>query len=158
MAAVWLEPNDLAAFAQIDDAKALVMITDALALAARVAPCILDDSFAYEDAARAILRGAILRWHEAGSGAYQTQQQSTGPFSNSVTMDTRQQRRGMFWPSEITDLQDLCKGSETSGAFSVDTLGGWMAPAHADICSLRFGANYCSCGASLTGAFPLYEA
>jgi hypothetical protein len=34
----------------------------------------------------------------------------------------------MFWPSEIEQLQDLCKGPEVSGAFSVDTVGttfGW---------------------------------
>jgi hypothetical protein len=34
----------------------------------------------------------------------------------------------MFWPSEIEQLQDLCKGPEVSGAFSVDTVSptiGW---------------------------------
>lgn len=117
MAAVTLDPSDLVPFALIDDVKAEAMIEDALALAARIAPCILDPLFTYEAAARAILRGAILRWNEAGSGA--VSQQSAGPFAQ--TLDTRTQRRGMFWPSEIEQLQDLCKGPETSGAFSVDT-------------------------------------
>lgn len=117
MAAVTLQPADLEPFASIDTNKAVAMIEDVLAMAVRVAPCIVSDDFAYAAAARAVLRGAILRWHEAGTGALQTQ--SAGPFAQSL--DNRQQRRGMFWPSEIEQLQDLCKGPETSGAFSVDT-------------------------------------
>jgi len=72
------------------------------------------------------------------------------------TLDTRQQRRGMFWPSEIEQLQDLCKGSEVSGAFSIDTVP-TFGVVHADICAINFGALYCSCGAVLTQGLPLYE-
>ena len=152
MAAVVLTPDDLAPFATIPEEKADAMIDDALALAARVAPCILTDDFQYAAAAKAILRGAILRWNDAGTGA--AVQQSAGPFG--VSFDNRQVRRGMFWPSEIEELQKLCQGSESSGAFSVDTapcLGG----GHMPWCSLLFGANYCSCGADLSGGVPLYE-
>jgi hypothetical protein len=42
------------------------------------------------------------------------------------------------------------------GAFAVDTVGTQITQ-HADICALRFGALYCSCGAVLTMLFPLYE-
>ena len=154
MAAVALVPEDLAPFAEIPEAKALAMIEDALALAATVAPCIIETTFAHEAAARAILRGAILRWHEAGTGALQ----SEGIGSYNYTVDNRQQRRGMFWPSEITQLQELCKtNGEASGAFAVDTLGVGTPIEHADICSLRFGATYCSCGAILTQTVPLWE-
>ena len=128
MSAVALTPADLEPFAVIDAVKAQAMIDDALALAARVAPCILTAEFAYEAAARAVLRGAILRWNDAGSGAFTSSQQTAGPFSVSQGIDNRVQRRGMFWPSEIEQLQDLCKGPEVSGAFSVDTAGttfGW---------------------------------
>jgi hypothetical protein len=119
VAAVELTPDDLTPFAVIETAKAQAMIDDALALAALVAPCITDDDFAYATAAKAILRGAILRWNEAGSGALQAQ--TAGPFG--VTMDNRQQRRGMFWPSEIEQLQQLCiDGNPTGGAFEIDTL------------------------------------
>jgi hypothetical protein len=107
---VSIKLSDLAPFAEIPDAKAQAMIDDALALAARVAPCINDEDFAYPDAAKAIIRGAILRWHEAGAGALQAQQ--AGPFGQ--TLDTRQPRRGMFWPSEINDLTALCSSSSTS--------------------------------------------
>ncbi len=140
MPAVSLQPSDLTPFADINIDKAAAMIDDALAIAARVAPCILDEDFAYESAAKAVLRGAVLRWHEAGTGA--TVQQSAGPFAQSI--DTKQQRRGMFWPAEIEQLQDLCKGVETSGAWSYDTapaLGGLHAP----MCHWHFGAA-CTCG------------
>lgn len=153
MAAVSLSnAADLAPFATIDDAKATLMIADALALAARVAPCILDETFEHDAAARAILRSAILRWNEAGTGALTSE--SLGDYS--YTSDSRQgqARRGLFWPSEIEQLQNLCKGQDT-GAFSVDTVP--TSVTHADICAVNFGANYCSCGASLTGGWPLYE-
>jgi hypothetical protein len=152
VAAVSLDPEDLTPFANIPEAKALAMIQDALALAARVAPCILEDAFLYDAAARAILRGAVLRWLDAGTGALQ--QQSVDDYSQ--TVDTRQQRRGMFWPSEIQQLQDLCKGEETSGAYAVDMVSA-ASVVHADICALNFGAEYCSCGAVLTQNLPLYE-
>lgn len=156
MPAVELTPDDLAPFATIDATKAQAMIDDALAMAARVAPCILADEFEYDAAAKAILRAAVLRWHESGSGALTQHAVTRGPFGETQTYDTRQTRRGMFWPSEITELQKLCVGDETSGAFSIDT-----APSggvHSPICALYFGAVYCSCGADLTGyVYPLYE-
>lgn len=152
MPAVSLLVSDLAPFATIDPVKAQAMIDDALALAARVAPCITEGDFPYAGAAKAILRGAILRWNEAGTGAFQSTQ--TGPFGASV--DTRQVRRGMFWPSEIDQLQDLCASAKTGKAFNVDTVS-TTAIVHADICALNFGALYCSCGAVLTLSYPLWE-
>lgn len=126
MTAVRLTPDDLAPFATIDLSKALAMIEDALAMAAVVAPCITTAEFAYPDAAKAIIRGAVLRWDESGTGAMQ--QVTSGPFS--TTMDTRQTRRGMFWPSEIQQLQALCTTSGTY-AVEIDTMpagGGVPAP------------------------------
>lgn len=152
MTAVFITTSDLAPFATIDAVKAQAMIDDAMAIAARVAPCILEVTFAYEAAAKAILRGAVLRWNEAGTGATSTQY--AGPFGQ--TIDTKQQRRGMFWPSEIEQLQELCRGTEVSGAFSVDTAPGAGVVGHADSCSINFGALYCSCGAVLTQNLPLY--
>ena len=155
MAAVEFTTDDLMPFADIDEMKAQAMIDDALALAARVAPCILTDDFAYGGAAKAILRGAVLRWNDSGSGALQAE--SAGPFSQ--TFDTRQQRRSLFWPSEIEALQGLCQSdSDDAGAFSIDAVPELGSAAHADICALYFGADYCSCGAVLTaGLYPLYE-
>lgn len=45
--------------------------------------------------------------------------------------------------------------SASTGAFSIDTASG--AGVHAAMCSLNFGATYCSCGADLTNyAYPLF--
>jgi hypothetical protein len=148
VAAVVLTPDDLAPFADIDPVKAQAMIEDAVAIAATVAPCILTDSFQNAAAAKAIIRGAVLRWNEAGSGA--TTSETIGPWSSSTSAP----RKGMFWPSEITDLQKLC--STSSGAFAVDTVS-TSQQQHADICALNFGALYCSCGAVLTNLYALYE-
>ncbi len=42
------------------------------------------------------------------------------------------------------------------GAFVIDTVG--TSIVHADVCSINFGALYCSCGASLTNyMYPLWE-
>ena len=154
MAAVTLAPADLAPFATIEEAKAQAMIDDALALAARVAPCILEDTFEHAAAAKAILRGAVLRWHEAGSGALQAR--TVGAVSEQV--DTRQQRRGMFWPSEISDLQRLCAEAQAVGAFSIRPTGPGTLAGHTPYCDLMFGGTTCSCGYTLSGGVaPIYE-
>lgn len=149
MPVVTLTPDDLTPFANIDTSKALAMIDDALAMAAVVAPCINDETFAYEAAARAILRGAIIRWNDSGSGALS--QQGAGPFQ--VSYDNRQPRRSLFYPSEISQLQDLCKESGTEQAYTVDTVSTTIQ--HAEWCAVNFGANYCDCGASLAG-YPIF--
>jgi len=97
----------------------------------------------------AIMRGAIMRWNDAGSGARSSV--TAGPFGE--TIDTTVARRGMYWPSEITNLQAICSGGVKSGAFSYDTVA--TSTIHADTCSLNFGATYCSCGADIAG-YPLY--
>jgi hypothetical protein len=99
--------------------------------------------------ARLVLIGAVKRWAEAGAGALQSE--TVGPFSR--TIDTRRNTGYRLWPSEIEQLQAICQQS-TSSAFSVDTAP--CSSVHADICALRFGATYCSCGADIAG-FPLYE-
>ncbi|MDX1879765.1 hypothetical protein SBE55_18310 [Mycolicibacterium sp. 141076] len=142
MTAVAIAPVDLAPFAEIAEAKAQAMIADALGMAAVVAPCIAESEFSHADAAKAVIRGAILRWHEAGQGGIQ--QLTSGAFSQ--TMDTRQTRRAMFWPSEIAQLQKMC-AADSPGAWSYDM----MQPrsSHLAECALSSGGQYCSCGALL---------
>lgn len=114
----FLDASDLSPFAEIDSAKAEAMIEDAEAMALLAAPCIAADDFAYPTAVKAILRGAVLRWNDSGSGALQAQ--TAGPFGQ--TLDTRQERRGMFWPSEIVALQSLCADSQ-GGVYSTSLAG-----------------------------------
>lgn len=145
-------PADLAPFATIDATKAAAMIEDALGMAEVVAPCIAEPEFAHRRAAKAILRGAILRWHEAGAGAATTK--TAGIYGQ--TVDTRQPRKAMFFPSEIDQLRKLCRpDDDTGGAYSIDTLPTETVE-HAEICSIYFGGG-CSCGALLTQGLPLYE-
>lgn len=128
MAAVSLSPSDLTPFApNLDEVKAQAMIDDAIALAARVAPCILDEDFPHGAAAKAVLRGAILRWIQSSetgptltAGPYQLRQD--GGDSDAVKLAQLRARRSLFWPSEINDLQDLCRSSSPD-AVSVTQIG-----------------------------------
>lgn len=114
----YLSVDDLAPFATIEVAKAEAMIEDAEAMALLAAPCIGAVGFAHTTAVKAILRGAVLRWNDSGSGALQAQ--TAGPFGQ--TLDTRQERRGMFWPSEIVALQSLCSTGQ-GGSYSISLAG-----------------------------------
>lgn len=154
----FLTATDLAPFVDVEPAKAVQMIEDATALATLAAPCLGATPSSLSDpqvaAVKAILRGAILRWVDAGSGAFQTRAENIGSYGYSEGYDTRQARRGMFWPSEITQLQAICGGRDAQ-AFTVDTAVLGFGVGHADICSLNFGAVYCSCGALLaSGLLP----
>lgn len=115
--ATFIIPDDLVPFATIDVAKATEMIADAESQAILAAPCITglttvpvgetDEARALREAkiaaVKGILRAAILRWNEAGSGVTQTE--VTGPFSKTTQY---QGRRSMFLPSELTDLRSVC--------------------------------------------------
>lgn len=149
MPALNIEPSDIEPFASIEEAKLDAMIADALAMARAVAPCVIDFDFEHADAAKAILRQAILRWNDANSGAVASQ--TAGPFQ--VTYESSA-RRSLFWPSEIQQLQKLCNKADSGGAWGYDTLGEPVLR-HAEGCSVYFGAP-CSCGAILTGKGPLW--
>jgi hypothetical protein len=130
-----------------------LMVSGANARAARVAPCLVATdpvpTVEQTDEAKLILVGAVKRWAEAGAGALQSQ--TAGPYG--MTIDTRQRTGFNLWPSEIEQLQDICKG-EGSGAFSVVSAPGGSA--HLPWCSLLMGAAYCSCGVDIAGE-PIYE-
>jgi hypothetical protein len=112
-----LEADDLTPFATIDADEAEAMVADAIALATLAAPCLGDVLTALQESqAKAVLRSAVLRWHESGSGA--TSQNVAGPFQQTVTPLAR---KSLFWPSEIDALRNICKSATSGGAFSVDT-------------------------------------
>lgn len=120
-----LDPEDLQSFAKIDPDKARDMIADAEAMAALAAPCITDPEFRENEglvaALKAILRQSILRRNEAGTGALS--QVGAGPFQMSA--DTRTPTRGLFWPSEIVQLRELCAAfneEDQDKAFSVNMI------------------------------------
>lgn len=154
----FIQVADLAPFADIEASKAYEMIRDATAMATLAAPCLVTEPSPLADhqvdAVRAILRGAILRWHEVGSGAIRTRQETTGPFGGSETTEPAV-RRGMFWPSELTQLQNICREAGSGGAFAIDTTPTWYGSPHLDTCSVNFGGG-CSCGIILTAGAGYY--
>lgn len=113
-----LTPDDLKNFATIAPAKAQEMIDDAIGEAAFHAPCILKPDFPahLRGFVKSKLRGAVLRWNEAGTGAVTTQQ----TMSYGQTVDTRQPRKGMFFQAEIDQLKQLCRADDEGGAFNID--------------------------------------
>lgn len=105
----------------LDEAVVEILIRDGLAMARRVAPCIDEDDFAYPDAAVAIIRGAVLRWAESGSGGISYEANTAGSFSHQVSFDNRQTRRSLFFPSEIKELEALC-AARSGSVFAIDTV------------------------------------
>jgi len=105
-----------------------------------------------KDIVRAVVCSMVKRAMVAGLQAgVSAQQQSAGPFAQSLTFTnpagdlylTRAERRRL--------------GGVAARAFEIDTRPA-RSGNHADICTLNFGGNYCSCGAVLTeGLYPLYE-
>ncbi len=92
----------------LTEATANLYIADVEALAAVDAPCIIEIDFPYRDAVKAILRQAVLRWHRAGEGGVVSQQQTAGPFGQSTSYD-KSAGLGRLWPSEVRQLQALCR-------------------------------------------------
>lgn len=126
MAAI-IEKTELPAALQAAELIDL-MIAGANSKASRVAPCLVtaatadpptDEQVEQLAEAKLVLVGALKRWLDAGSGA--VQQQTAGPFS--MTTDTRQRTGWRLWPSEITDLQDICKDPTAGGLRSVGLVG-----------------------------------
>lgn len=103
------------------------MVAAANARATRVAPCLAWDG-SDEDhpvptadmlaEVKLVLIGAVVRWSESGAGSLQSQ--TAGPYN--LTVDTRQRTGYNLWPSEIEQLQELCRSfTATGGAFTIDT-------------------------------------
>ncbi len=124
-------------------------VEGANAQAQRVAPCLASidhpPTSGQLSEARLILAGAVIRWSQAGSGAVQSE--SAGPYG--ITVDTRQPSGYNLRPSEITQLQDICKNGSEKQAFAIDTAPRHLV-VHAEICSVRWGGP-CSCGADIAG-------
>lgn len=138
-------PKDVAG-----NAMSETWVDGANARASRVAPCLTGtdpeptaDQLAE---ARLILVGAVIRWAESGSGALQSQTREAGPFTSAITVDTRQRTGFNLWPTEIRQLQDICKTVGKPKAFAVDTVRPQIP--HSPVCSVYF-RGACSCGADI---------
>ena len=129
---IFIEPEDLAHFATIPEAKAAAMIADAEAKAILAAPKLATTALEPQQLAqvKAILRDAILRWNDRGSGALT--QTSVGQVS--ISTDTRYSTRNLFTEAELDLLRAIAAddGAQAGGAFAVD-LGQPNSPAGIDL-------------------------
>lgn len=82
-------------------------------------------------------------------------QDTTGPFSGSFTLATE-----TLGDMRLTadDKAILLGGANRRGkAFTVDTTPRSTPNLHSEVCNLRFGASYCSCGSDINGgAGPIF--
>ena len=108
----------------VADEQVEAMIADAIAQATLVAPCLKDEARLDHDQTaqfRAVLRGVVLRWIDAGNGAVTSLMETMGPFARQQTVDSSKLRKGLFWPSEIDLLQQICRGGPGRKSATVDT-------------------------------------
>lgn len=114
--------NDLKNFPEADgltESRANDMIADVEAEAVSSAPCLSDPAFPHLPAAKSILRGAVLRWANAGSAGVKTRQETAGSFTEMTTWDNTHaatRSAGRLWTSEVRKLQDLCRKWKSEGA------------------------------------------
>lgn len=107
MAAVEIGPNDLGFIQNLDTARALWVISSTVSRAAQLAPCILSGDLpdGEAEAAKAVLLDAIVRRYENTPGLNRTRQ--AGDLTESADAT---KLPVLFWPSEITELQNICRG------------------------------------------------
>lgn len=93
-----------------------IYIEDVWAQAVVEAPCLASPTLPdhLKDAAKAILRQAVLRWARAGDGGVTTEQKTAGPFSQTTTFAARGE--GRLFPQEVTRLQKLCLTHSAAGS------------------------------------------
>ena len=104
------------------------------------------------DTARDVVVAMVTRVFRNPEGVRQ-QQTGTGPFTGSVTYGGEQPGGLVITDDELAQL----RGKRPGQAFGIDTLGlGSGVIVHAASCAINFGADYCSCGAILTQAYPLW--
>lgn len=120
----YLAPADLAPFITLDHAKAAALIEDAEVYAAIAAPPLAHASqltAVQRSQVRAILRRAVLRQADAGSGALS--HETAGPYS--YTLDTRRAHADAFLTDAEKDALRAVVGLRRSTqAFTVDLLPG----------------------------------
>lgn len=152
---------------ELTEAEATPMIRSAWARAISIAPCLGTGFDELTDVQKEIvcdvLRGAILRWADRGSGA--VAQRNAGDYGETL----RGGSTGLFQPDEIRDLQDVCSEHKRRGRATTIPTGDnrGMVTQHADWCAVNFAAGalapgvgtpvFCDCGADLTdGQGPLW--
>lgn len=86
-----------------------LMINGASAAAYRAAPCLKDNPTEEQLAeAKLVILSAVARWLSDGSGMAGTSL-TAGPFTQATTAPPLRASGYRLWPSEISDLQSICR-------------------------------------------------
>lgn len=104
----WITPEDITVMVpDVTPEKAAALLADVVALAGLTAPCILRPEFTATAAAKAVIRGAVVRRASILSGAVRTQTSGR----HSVTEDNRAtgSDRDVFTDAELESLAALCE-------------------------------------------------
>lgn len=113
------------------DEKLSILIEDIVARAKNLVPALAGDLT--EDqakAAKGVIRNAVARRADAGTGAVVTESNRTGDFSQSVTREGGREKP-LFYQSEIDELRALFNdGVKRAKAFSIDMTGGRASVTH----------------------------
>lgn len=132
------------------DEHAAIQLEDASQFILDVCP---SAEFASEATRRRIVCSVVRRSMEAAIPAGVDQMsQTAGPFSQQFTSSNS---GGDFY---LTKSEKKALGEGAQKAFGVTVAAFAPSLSHRPWCSLMFGALYCSCGADLTLADPLWEA
>lgn len=138
--------------ADADEARAQAALDDASALIRAAAQKTwVDDNDALEDVPDIVVTVCVRAALRAFVNPTGLTQETTGPFSASYGNASTD----VYLTSKEADLVKQAAADTSIGIFSIDTAP-LVGAIHAEVCALNFGANYCSCGASLAG-YPLYE-
>jgi len=144
----------------IPEELANAMVATVWSRAQKLAPCLtavdpdpnpLDDAVDLETV-KDILRSAVLRWNDSGSGAVTSR--TAGDYSENFASSGG----GLFRPGEIADLRTLCGGRAGQKASTISTTPSYDTfTQHAAWCSAAFGGSWCDCGADLSfDGYPLW--
>lgn len=91
----------------VSDERGQILVEDVLARAVGLVPALGDKLTDTQIAvAKAVIRKAVARWADSGSGGMTTKSQTAGPFQTSETYEARGDRP-LFYDSEIDELRNL---------------------------------------------------
>ena len=114
-------PTELAA--KVSETVLSMMVDGASAAAYRAAPCLKDSPTDEQRAeARLIVLSAVERWLRDGSGSVGTTH-TAGPFSTTTTPVSPRSSGYRLWPSEVSDLQAVCRGGGLTSVELVSSQG-----------------------------------
>lgn len=116
----WAEVSPL--IPNVAEDKGKILLEDVLARAIGIVPELGEDmSDPKAGVAKAVVRKAVVRWADSGSGGTVTKSQTAGPYNTSETYENRGDKP-LFYNSEIEELKALFATYEVKKgkAFSIN--------------------------------------